>query len=465
MPTEAHAAPAPAEATTAPSERPAGIQDRFKRWAQTLPERNGGRIGVIALVLILALGLGLRINQALNPADLGDVGVDAATYQRMAEELYEEGHFGLPGQTSPLDWSPGTVFLYAGVYAVTGGVHPEAARLFVALLGMLSVLFVYLIGRRLAGPLAGLVGGGLVAIYPVFLVNNARLMSEPPAIAALTGAVLAFLWAGDRRNAWAWALPGALLGLTAFARPEYLMIALLLGVLALIRTGRDRCWKSGFASAAAFITAFALMLAPWTIRNLIVEDRFIPVSTGGGKALFVGTYLPADGIYIEVKRHLIHRYYGQSGLTREGVERVNPTPLFDRVASKYPELEPDAALAKVGRENLRRYLSKDPFGVAGMVLYKMGYMWQPADDGLRTATYTAILHYAILVFGAAGLVILAWRRRWEALVLGVVILGITVIGGLLLAGVRRNLLLMPFVMACAGVAVSALVTWARQARP
>ena len=41
--------------------------------------------------------------------------------------------------------------------------------------------------------------------------------------------------------------------------------------------------------------AFALVLAPWTVRTFIVLDRFVPVTTGGGKALFVATYLPGGG--------------------------------------------------------------------------------------------------------------------------------------------------------------------------
>jgi hypothetical protein len=44
---------------------------------------------------------------------------------------------------------------------------------------------------------------------------------------------------------------------------------------------------------------------------------------------------------------------------------------------------------------------------------------------------------------------LAWRRRWEALVLALLIFGITVLGGLLLAVPRRNLPLMPLVMTLA----------------
>ena len=46
------------------------------------------------------------------------------------------------------------------------------------------------------------------------------------------------------------------------------------------------------------------------------------------------------------------------------------------------------------------------------------------------------------------------RRRWEVVIIFLLLAGITVLGGLLLAGTRRNLALMPLVMSLAGVTVS-----------
>ena len=60
--------------------------------------------------------------------------------------------------------------------------------------------------------------------------------------------------------------------------------------------------------------------------------------------------------------------------------------------------------------------------------------------------------------GRSALRVLAWRRRWEAIVIGLLIGGITVLGGLLLAVPRRNVPLMPLVLtlAAAGAAWLAL---------
>ena len=413
--------------------------------AATSPRAWAARHGVlIALALIVVVGLALRVDSALEPLDVRP-GTDSAVYASVAEQLYEHQRFALPGAASPYDWSPGAPLFYAAVYYATGGVHPGAVRLVVALLGALTIVLVYLIGRRLAGPLAGLAGAALFAIYPVTIFFTGKLMSEPLATLTLAGAVLSFFWAGDRGRHWAaWALPGLLLGLTAFARPEYLAFILVFAVIALFR--------GGLVPAIVLTLAFALPIVPWTLHVSSAEGRFVPISTGGGKALFIGTYLPGDGLHLDVKRELLRQYEGRENIPATELSRISMTPLLNRVASKYPDLERDAALQKIGRENAERYLTEQPLDFAGMVVSKMWHMWHGSGAAGRS-TYGTIFQFTVLALGLAGLVLLAVRRRWEFFLIAALLAGVTVVGGLLLAGTRRNVTLMPLVLALAGMTV------------
>jgi 4-amino-4-deoxy-L-arabinose transferase-like glycosyltransferase len=424
---------------------------------RTLPQRHGGRAVLVALAVIVCVGLGLRLESAINPAANpgGDSivayqGNDSKAYEQIAAALYEDGRYGTPQMRSPSDWSPGAPLFYAGVYFVTGGVDPERGRIAVALLGALMVLFVYLLGRRLAGPVAGLVGAAGAAIYPTFIDNNGQLLSEPIAAFTLSAAVLSFFWASDEgRPPWAWLLPGALLGATALTRPEYLPFVAVFAVVALIKAGRMRGWKLGVVSSVLLVAAFAAVLAPWTVRNFLVLDRFVPVTTGGGKALFVATYLPGNGRQLQVKRALIKRFTGQRDVTDREVASTQMKDLLDKVARKYPDMERDAALARIGRENFRKYFSEHPFAYMKMVARKMWNVWRRGSGPTMRATGWIVFHYSILAFALAGLGVLAWRRRWEALLLALLIGGITVLGGLLLAVPRRNVPLMPLVLTLA----------------
>src|SRR4051794_41003086 len=430
--------------------------------ARTLPERHGGPIVLGLLCIVVALGFGVRLHAALNPtkdpgADsvVAYQGNDSLAYGQIAETLYRDHRYGTPAMDHPTDWSPGAPLLYAGVYYLTGGVHPDAARGAVALLGALMVLLVYLIGRRLGGPVVGLFGAALAAVYPTFIDNTEQFVSEPISAFTLAACVGGFLWASDRaRSVWAWFVPGFFLRATALTRPEYLIFAVLLGLLVLVRMWRDRGVRIGVAATALFVAAFAVVLAPWTIRNVIVLDRFVPVTTGGGKALFVATYLPGQGRQIPTKRHLIEIYTGNHNVTDQQVAHTQMADLLNGVAKKYPHMERDAALARIGRENFKKYATEQPGAYARMVATKMWNVWRRGSGPTMRAGGWIAFHYTMLALAITGLAVLAWKRRWEALVLGIFIVGITVLGGLLLAVPRRNVPLMPLVLALAGTGVT-----------
>jgi len=436
---------------------------------RTLPERHGGRVVLGLLVAILALGLALRVHAALTPPE--DVGNDAAAYMAVAKGLYEDGRYGGPDQSSPNDWSPGAPLLYAGIYFLTGGVHVKVALLFVALLGTGTILLTYLLGRRLGGPVAGLAGALLAATYPAFIENTGRLLAEPVALFWLPAAMLAFFWASDGGRVWRWLAPGALLGLTTLTRPEYLPFAALFALLALARVwlGHKRGLGPGAAAAALLVAAFCAVLAPWTARNYLVLDRFVPVTTGGGKALFVATYLPGDGRQQLVKRRLIARYHGKDDLPYEQVLATEMEPLLNRVAQKYPDLGRDAALARIGRENFVKYASEQPLDYAWMVIRKINNMWDRGSSAAMSPRFWFAYHKVLVFWGLAALLGLAFRRRWETAPIGLTILGITLVGGLLLAVPRRALPLMPFVLALAGVTIAwllaAVPAWRRAILP
>src|SRR5918992_2285220 len=420
---------------------------------RTLPERHG-RVVLLVLGLILLVGFALRLIGVFDPIDSSYQGADAARYERIAALLYTDQRFAVPGSDAPYDWSPGAPLFYAGIYSVTGGVPPALGRLAVALLGLVPMVICSLLGRRLHGPAGGLTAALLAATYPACVFNTGRLLSEPLAEVTVPGAVLAFLWALEQRSRWAWLAPGVLIGLSALARPEYLLFGVAFALLALIRRGPVR--------ALVLAAAFALPIAPWAIHVSGEVGRFVPVTTGAGKALFIGSYLPGDGIHDRVKIELMERYLGMRDVTPEQRAAQPMEPLLDRVAAKYPDLPRDAALNRIGRENLSRYAQEQPVAVARMMANKMRWMWRGSSGAMLSAPAVA-LQIAIVALGIVGLVILTVQRRFEALLLGGLILGLTVFSGIVLAAPRRNLALMPLVMTLASTGLVGVAVYPRAA--
>jgi len=446
-----------------------------------LAERNGGRAGLAALVAVLLLGLGLRVNEAW---DGRSPVFDAAAYATIAANLDRGEGFTLgPSATQPAsNYSPGLPLLVAGAYKLAGGVHERTARLVLALLGTLSVLFTYLIGRRLSGPGAGLVGAAVIAIYPALLEYQGMLMGEPLAATLLPGAVLAVFWAdGPRRGDPArgschgaggpagevyvldppapchprvrWLVPGILLGALALVRPEYIGVALLVSLVVLVRKGwRD--WRLTWAQALLLLLGVAVIVAPWTVRNAVALDRFVPVSTGGGQVLFAGTYLPSDGDPEKVGTEVVQRHpelFGPHAVQKLRLEQI----LARLAAQRYPGMETDKALSRMGKEQLWDDIREEPLEYAGFVATKIARIWSHGPRDVMREPGWELFHWAIVAFGLAGLIVLALQRRWEALLVAVILVAITATSALLVASPRRVLVMMPLLAALAGIGLAA----------
>jgi hypothetical protein len=248
-------------------------------------------------------------------------------------------------------------------------------------------------------------------------------------------------------------LPGVLFGLLALVRPEYIGVAVLVSLIVLVRhgwPGRSRTW----AQALLMLVGVVIVIAPWTVRNAIALDRVVPISTGGGQVLFAGTYLPSDGDPEKVGAEVVERHPQLFG--PEAVQQLQLEQILARLAEqRYPGLETDRALSKMGKEQLWDDVSEEPLEYAGFVATKVGRIWSHGPRAVMREPGWELLHWALVGFGLIGLAVLAVQRRWEALLIATIFLAITAISALLVASPRRVLVMMPLVATLAGVGATA----------
>jgi len=446
---------------------------------KTTVRESPATLAILAVVVLAGLGLriGYAVEQPASPPP------DAAAYARIAESLYRDGSFdarpeGVAREVQPSSaYSPGLPLLVAGAYWISGGVHLTLALVLLAILGAGAIPLAYLLGRRFGGTVAGLIAAALIAFYPALLEYQGLLLTEPLAAFLLSAGLVLFLIAAERSQGagqpWLWLGSGAVFGLLSLVRPEYLLLALGLPLIWLAREASRRVFRPYHeevaatesirrpaAMAALSLAATCLVLAPWTVHNAVELDRFVPISTGGGKALFIGTNLDADGDSVELREDLLaERPQLRARLEAEGPvddpDRMILERLLDGVAAEsYPGLETDAALGRLGRQNLEDGVTEEPLRFAGMMAGKAYDSWTDAARGVMLDQPWRALQLAVVVLAIAGVAILFLRRRrFEALVAALVLLYMTAVAALLIASPRRELVVLPLLAALAGACV------------
>ena len=243
---------------------------------------------VLLVILLLALWLRLvyvtelpgQSIRELQPLDR--LKGDAVSYDSIATNLIEgNGYRNSRGEVPVLP--PVYPTFLAATYKLTAHSF-TAVRIAQAVIGAATCAVVYLIGRRAFNTATGLVAAFLMAVYPWFIYYNRLLITETLFILLLSLAVLAMLWAAEKPVLRNLALAGALLALTNLTHSTALLLPLLFAAWLVVALGL----RQGVKSAAVFLAAFVLALAPWTARNFLHYDQLIAVAAHGGTALYIG---------------------------------------------------------------------------------------------------------------------------------------------------------------------------------
>jgi 4-amino-4-deoxy-L-arabinose transferase-like glycosyltransferase len=434
----------------------------------------------LAFLVVLLVGGGIRAQQALDPQP--KLSPDAQSYTGIAQNIAKRGEYTgrtrrgpVPkeskrtgaeirrdGEVKALHWPPATPHVFALAYALAPGEHPASRQDVETLhwaqwgISTLTIVMAFALGWALTGAWTGVAGAAIVALYPPLAWGPSSLLSEPLGAFFVVSAFTALAFAWRLRSRPWWATAGALFGAVLLTRTDLLFVPLFCALVGLVVLGNTEGWKRGIQSAALLLAFCAIVVLPWTIYATGKAEKLVPVTTGGGSALFVGTFLPGNGSTFDMKFALKdeivrrHPKYAPRHYTK-----IPASVVLDDVAARYPGLERDAALSKAARENLREYALGDPISFGQMMAFKAAKMWtRYARGGFdKTQTQWTVLHILIVVLAGLGIVWGVVRRRDPAVAsIGLGILIATGVHTLAVAHGRYNLPLMPILIVggCAG---------------
>jgi hypothetical protein len=234
---------------------PAPAPPRLLEWRPAAPEIDGrGALRARPWRLLVTACLAVATASLLFPS--------VPTYDPWAWLIWgrEILHGDLVTTTGP-SWKPLPV-LFTTPFALLGDAGAPLAWLVVARAGgLLAVAMAYRLGRRLAGPVAGLVAAGALALADEFIFNFFRGNSEGILVAVCLWAVERHL-DGRRVDAFLLGVVAALL------RPEMWPILFLYGCV-LLREDRSR------RTVTTVLGGGALVIALWFIPEYVGSGDFL----------------------------------------------------------------------------------------------------------------------------------------------------------------------------------------------
>ena len=238
----------------------------------------------IGLAVVAALGLAIRLAYVLivkgDQAPRGD----AITYFLQGRQ-FADGHgfvnaglLAFRGISLPVADHPPLFTFFLALLDLLGVRTFLGARLGVAIVSIATIVVVGLVGRRVAGPRAGLLAAAIAAVSPLIWVNDGQILSESMMMLVVAGTVLLAYRFWDRPDWRTAALFGAACGVAALVRGEALLIAPAIAV-PLVVGMRQLPGRRRLALLCIAAIAGAVVFAPWAIRNSLALEHPVPFGT------------------------------------------------------------------------------------------------------------------------------------------------------------------------------------------
>jgi 4-amino-4-deoxy-L-arabinose transferase-like glycosyltransferase len=367
---------------------------------------------------------------------------DGIGYDQLAINLLEGRGFRYTWPDTPATASrvPGYPLFLAGIYFL-GGHRFWLVRFVQAVIGAVTCLVIYQLGKKVANRRVGLLAAFAASFYPLFLYIGGLLYSETLALFLLTVALLLGIdLFGDSRSRIRALSIGLLLAIAALVHPlvALVMPLLILGLVVLR-------WPVGIGLATALLVGLVVVFAPWAIRNYAVFQTFIPLSTMGGAGFWSGNNLLADG-----------------GLVDPGEQTWTEGVAPDLGHLGWSELGEPASSNRFMRTGLE-WIKNHPTGFVALTPKKLARLWSPTAYGRQFSRYSSNVEVLVLTPPYLLFMALAFygtvisRSKWRPLIplyIAIVICNVNAV--LFFGATRYSFVMAPSLIILAGWGADAL---------
>ncbi len=333
----------------------------------------------------------------------------------------------------------------AGLYSLFG-CDVIVVRIAQSVLGALTCLIVYHIGRKVFHPGVGVLSAILVCFYPYFIHMTGDIMSETLFTFLICLSILMLLLYQEKPSFKYSALTGICVGLTLLCKGTFLPFFLLSLLWLLAVPGLKP--KLKIRMVGQLLLFVSLTLSPWMIRNYRHYNKIVVLGLSGG-ALWIANNPQAMKI--------------------ETLPEINNDKLdisftwFDperyQTILKMPPLEADRTF----RKEAKNYIFSNPGEFAHLVFKRFLHYWRlyPIVATRRNKIIAMLTSGWILPLGWLGIIISFGNYRRKTILLISLLASFTLVHVVFLATIRYRVPIDPIVIIFCSFAVLKLWSHAK----
>ncbi len=308
---------------------------------------------------------------------------DSNIYLILARDIYNGGAYEIAGTRAY--WPPGYPLYLTGVFMIFGD-SARAILISNLVLYVITIFAAYKLTLRLFGASSASIAVVILALWPNHIMMAGQAMKEYLLLPLLLLTV--HCWAIATRPNGAGihfaAAGGILFGLMVLVQPSMNLLAIPL--MALLFWVKPKLHTLG--ALAVFCIALAVPLTPWVVRNYLIFDALVPLTTSGGSNLYRANNELATGGYQD---------FGKRSL--EGLDELTANDKGFEFAKEWILHNP-GAFARLALVKQMRFLGDDSVGAYGSMKWgpaRVVPQWHYAVAKMISNAYWMGIWFAVLV--------------------------------------------------------------------
>jgi 4-amino-4-deoxy-L-arabinose transferase-like glycosyltransferase len=342
--------------------------------------------------------------------------------------------------------------LFLAALYKTGAEDIRAVRTAQALLGVLTCFAVIVLANLIGGARSALIAGILAAVHPYFIYQSGLLLTENLAMLWTPLIILFFLKAFQTGRLISGALFGMFSGLAALTRSVYLMLPLGLIIIAIIVGFKNkRQLLCSMRASCVGVVFLIVAIAPWIVRNWLLFDRLMPITTGSGITMLQQAMRAAGYEGDEYREKLDYYLRTYFNGRRTPLEEVAADDEMRNIAKRMILANPGGYAGNFGA-NLVKYWSPAPTMIGKNGEGKID--WKLALIGGAVS----IPIFTLCVYGLYRL--LREKRTLSGMAIMVTMVYFTIIYSMFFALIRYRLPIEPLIVVSAAIGLERL--WAKR---